>query len=124
MKYCPQCEAIMPVDEFGKNRAKDSGLTSYCLACHNAVMTEQRIRRDGSTRNFHLKRRYGLTEAEVDEMIARQGGKCMARAISYVQGRLPRLPPEERISDGKVEIILGRLDDGMKILLAEDYAHV
>lgn len=77
MKYCPRCDQVKSIDEFGKNRAEKSGLTAYCLGCHNIVMREQRIKRDGSTRNFHLKRRYGLTEGEVDEMIARQGGKCM-----------------------------------------------
>lgn len=30
----------------------------------------------GSTRNYHLKRRYGITAAEYDERKAAQGGLC------------------------------------------------
>jgi hypothetical protein len=126
-------------------------------------MREQRIKRDGSTRNFHLKRRYGLTEAEVDEMIARQGGKCMicrtadaehvdhdhktgrvrgilcfncngglgqfkdrwemmARAITYLKGRLPRLPVEERLHE-EWNVTIAWLDGEMEVYLAADYAH-
>lgn len=39
-------------------------------------MRENRIKVQGSTRNYHLKRRYGLTEAEVSQMIQAQGGTC------------------------------------------------
>jgi hypothetical protein len=39
-------------------------------------MRENRIKIQGSTRNYHLKRRYGLTEAEVARMIEAQGGTC------------------------------------------------
>lgn len=164
MKYCPNCKEIKPVTEFGKNKAEKSGFTAYCLPCHNTVMREQRVKRDGSTRNFHLKRRYGLTEVEVEEMIAKQGGKCMicrvakaehvdhdhktgkvrgilcfncngglgqfkdhwdvmARAIAYLKGTLPRLPVEERITNGKVEVVMSRLEREIEIRLAEDYAH-
>jgi hypothetical protein len=61
---------------FGSNRSRSDGLTSYCLACHNKIAWRNRVKIDGSTRNYHLKRRYGLTEAEVAEMIAAQDGKC------------------------------------------------
>lgn len=77
MKYCPRCAEIKDVGEFGKNQANKPGLTDYCKPCHNRVMREQRIGRNGSTRNFHLVRRYGVTEAEVDAMIERQGGRCL-----------------------------------------------
>jgi hypothetical protein len=31
----------------------------------------------GSTRDYHLKRRYGLTSADVDAMVEAQGGVCL-----------------------------------------------
>ncbi|MCW2938259.1 MAG: putative endonuclease, partial [Actinomycetia bacterium] len=76
-KYCPRCKEIKRVEDFGRNRAKASGLTAYCLPCHNEVSTENRIKSHGSTRNFHLKRRYGVTEAEVNAIRERQGGICV-----------------------------------------------
>ncbi|WP_433471895.1 endonuclease VII domain-containing protein [Spirillospora sp. CA-142024] len=77
MKYCPQCKEIKSVDEFGRNRASRSGLTHYCRPCHNKVMAEIRDRRHGSARNYLLKHRYGLTEDQVNQMIADQGGMCV-----------------------------------------------
>jgi hypothetical protein len=37
---------------------------------------ENLVKNHGSSRNFHLKRRYGITEAEVDAMTRRQGSLC------------------------------------------------
>lgn len=36
----------------------------------------------GSTRNYHLKRRYGITEDDRERMLAQQGGLCaICRAV-------------------------------------------
>jgi len=75
-KYCPRCEEVKPATEFGRNRALKSGLTNYCKPCHNSVMRENRIKHHGSIRNYHLKRRYGITEDDFERMLARQGGLC------------------------------------------------
>ncbi len=74
--YCPRCDDVLPLDCFGVNAGARNGRTAYCLPCHNEVTREARIRKHGSTRDFHLKRRYGLTSADVDAMVAAQGGRC------------------------------------------------
>jgi hypothetical protein len=40
------------------------------------VTRENAKRLYGSTRDYHLRRRYGLTSADVDAMIEAQGGTC------------------------------------------------
>lgn len=75
-KYCPQCEEIKSHSEFGRNRSQKDGLADYCKPCHNKVMAANRIKKHGSTRNFHLKRRYGITEDDFDRMLLAQGGVC------------------------------------------------
>ncbi|WP_207945268.1 endonuclease VII domain-containing protein [Actinomadura rubrisoli] len=77
MKYCNKCGETKSVDEFGSNRAAASGLTTYCRACHNKVIADIVRRKHGSRRNYLLKLRYGLTEEQVAEMVARQGGVCV-----------------------------------------------
>lgn len=75
-KYCPGCKEELPRAAFGSNRASHDGLTAYCGPCHNAKGRETVQRLYGSTRDYHLKRRYGITSADVDAMIEAQGGTC------------------------------------------------
>ncbi|WP_460349056.1 endonuclease VII domain-containing protein [Actinoallomurus acanthiterrae] len=77
MKYCPQCEETKPVSEFGRNRSTSTGLTAYCKPCHNQIMAEIKANKHGSVRSYHLKRRYGLTEQEVEELSRRHGDLCL-----------------------------------------------
>lgn len=75
-KYCPSCEETRPVEDFGKNRAAYDGLAAYCKECHNRTGRENRIKNWGSTRHYHLTRRYGITAEEADALIEEQGGLC------------------------------------------------
>ncbi|MFF7136542.1 endonuclease VII domain-containing protein [Streptomyces sp. NPDC008196] len=64
-KLCRTCGEIKPWSEWHRNATASDGLSTRCKACRAA-----QGRRD------HLKRRYGLTEAERDKLIASQGGVC------------------------------------------------
>ncbi|MFK0112770.1 endonuclease VII domain-containing protein [Streptomyces sp. NPDC091217] len=64
-KYCQRCEQIKPHSEWDRNGTASDGLSTRCKAC-----------RAVEGRAYHLKRNYGLTEAERDAMIAAQYGLC------------------------------------------------
>ncbi|MGW4654630.1 endonuclease VII domain-containing protein [Streptomyces sp. NPDC004279] len=64
-KLCRTCGEIKPHSEWHRNAGASDGLSTRCKACR-AV----RGRQD------HLKRQYGITEAERDELIASQQGVC------------------------------------------------
>lgn len=64
-KLCRQCGEIKPHSEWHKNTSASDGLSTRCKAC-KAIQG----------RAGHLKRSYGMTEAQRDEMIAAQGGLC------------------------------------------------
>jgi hypothetical protein len=75
-KWCPACQSAQPTSNFPANRSAADGLAGYCKPCHNAKGKATAKRLYGSTRDYHLRRRYGLTSADVDAMIEAQGGTC------------------------------------------------
>lgn len=75
MKRCPDCGTERPVDEFGKNRATKDGLTAYCRM-HQRQRTRESLARNGGSRRYHLRRRYGIEPEQFDTLVAKQGDVC------------------------------------------------
>ncbi|HVF04881.1 MAG TPA: endonuclease VII domain-containing protein [Frankiaceae bacterium] len=123
-KQCPGCGETKPPDAFQMNRTGTRGYGGYCLSCHNRITRENRVKNHGSTRNYHLVARYGLTADEVKEMVAAQGGTC---AICRVR------PAEHVDHDHETGEVRGVLcftcnvglgnfgDDPHRLLLAQRY---
>ncbi|XUL87031.1 endonuclease VII domain-containing protein [Streptomyces galilaeus] len=65
-KLCRSCGEIKPHSERHRNTTASDGLSTSCKAC-----------RAVKGRAGHLKRNYGLTEAERDAMVASQKGLCV-----------------------------------------------
>ncbi len=74
-KWCPECGEIKAIEQFARNAASPSGYGSYCRPCHNTIGKENR-EANGGSRNYHLRRRYGITAEHADRMLAEQGGVC------------------------------------------------
>ena len=75
-KRCPDCREIKPLEAFPGNKNSPDGRHPYCKPCHAARGVETYTRLYGSTRNYHLLHRYGISEAEFDAMLEAQGGLC------------------------------------------------
>ncbi|WP_245592466.1 endonuclease VII domain-containing protein [Actinomadura rifamycini] len=124
MKYCPRCETVKALEDFGNNRSKGSGNSSYCKPCWNTITREHRERRHGSSRNYLLKLRYGLTEEEVRQMTVQQGGVCVIclRAAAKHVDHDHFSGAVRRILCFKCNGALGQFeDDPQRMLLAADY---
>ena len=74
-KWCPDCGLVKPLEHFPRTPASRTGRATYCLPCHSE---RGRISREkaGGARTYHLTRRYGISAAEADLMLAEQGGVC------------------------------------------------
>lgn len=74
-KWCPDCGAVLPLVDFVRTVQSKSGYSAYCKPCHN---TRSRASREklGGSRTYHLTRRYGITAAEADHLLALQGRVC------------------------------------------------
>lgn len=77
-KWCPRCKQLLPLDAFGRNRSARDGLVGYCKPCHKAKTRATRQRLYGGSREYHLRRRYGIGEADFVAMLEQQGGLCAA----------------------------------------------
>ncbi|MEU9102717.1 endonuclease VII domain-containing protein [Streptomyces sp. NPDC048361] len=64
-KRCPQCEKVKPYSEWERNRASSDGWASYCRTC-----------RAQRNRISYFHRKYGLTPAQLDALVADQQGIC------------------------------------------------
>jgi hypothetical protein len=77
-KRCPGCDRTLPRSAFG---VRVNGFSrARCRSCDVRGFTEWRARnreRDrASQRRKDLRLRHGITEADYDRMLARQGGRC------------------------------------------------
>ncbi len=106
MKRCKVCGETKPLTEFYKAAGSADGYRDDCKVCNlarkkqwyaanretviakvkawqqenkdhlNAYRREYRKGREAEAREGHLKRKFGLTQADYDELLARQGGGC------------------------------------------------
>jgi hypothetical protein len=76
MKWCPDCAEALPIERFSLNTGQPDGHNGYCKSCQQNRIDVSRNRLHGSSRNYHLKHRYGVTELDVELMAYLQGSRC------------------------------------------------
>ena len=72
---CPGCDREKPDTEFCRDRNSKTGRAFYCKGCHNE-RTRASVRRHGGARHYHLRQRYGVGAADVEELKRAQRGLC------------------------------------------------
>ena len=86
-KRCGRCEEVKPYSEFGKNKAKEDGLSRWCSGCKRDYQREHRRRQRSSG---------GLTTSARTRWVSRVG------ALQYYGGPSPKC---ECCGEGRYEFL-------------------
>lgn len=76
MKVCSKCKTKKPVEEFNRSSANPDGRHGWCKICTRAADRDRRLLRLDEDREAALIRKYGITQAQYDEIFEQQGGVC------------------------------------------------
>jgi len=81
MKTCTRCKQDKETSAFGPAKANKDGLHRWCKPCVTEYAREYREknpekRTPQMQRDYHLKRRYGITSEQFDTMLSAQNGTC------------------------------------------------
>jgi hypothetical protein len=121
-KYCPKCKKKKDENDFSKDRQKPGGRYTYCRPCKSKYNRE--CGGLAFSRDWHFRKKYGITAEQRDQMAADQKGLC----ASCLEPRKLMVDHDHRT--GKVRELLcgpcnralGYLyEDPVKIVALRDY---
>jgi hypothetical protein len=126
MKNCNICNKNKPLNEFVERKNRPSGYQAYCKQCHNL---KRKLNYNSEyMRNFDLKKSYGITQDDYNEMFTKQNGCCKICEIHILnlnQKRKKHLCIDHDHKTGKIRGLLcdkcnrgiGLLQDSKYVLL-------
>lgn len=76
LKECPECHEIKHVSAFNRHKGRKLDAAYHCKECKRAIDKRYRETAPEKIQNTKLKRLYGITKAEYDQILQEQGFKC------------------------------------------------
>ena len=76
VKNCVKCKEFKDVSEFNQSKQNRDGLSSWCKSCNIKNCVARRKQYPMDHRRHRLKRDYGLSLKQYDQMLAMQDGRC------------------------------------------------
>lgn len=112
LKLCTGCGEEKPLDQYNKKKASRDGLNYKCRPCVNAYSLgwyrENRERVKRTHREYVLKSLYGIDEAEFQELLRAQNGKCALCPMIFEEIGRRNLCVDHDHTTGKVRGLLCR----------------
>lgn len=78
-KKCPKCNEVKDHHLFYKSKTSKDGCSSYCKKCQNLRTTSyaRENKQKIPTAGYALKRRYGISSKEYENLLTQQNYKCI-----------------------------------------------
>jgi hypothetical protein len=122
-KYCKSCDTTKPIDEFYLRNKTSMVRHSTCKECDR-----KRVAGNYDPIKYqeqHLKRSYGITLNEYNEMLEEQGHRCKTCGTTKAGGKHGKFMVDHSHNTGKVRgllckscnIALGEIKDNRQTLL-------
>jgi len=112
-RKCYDCGQELPLTKFNKNAARPDGYGVYCKKCEYARCKRYRAehpeRAKKVRRKGHLKRTFGLTLEDYDQMVAKQKNRCAICGkpeSRSIKGAVPRLGIDHNHKTGEIRELL------------------
>ena len=125
-KVCTKCGIDKPLERFHKDRLGKYGLHSQCKDCMAKYRRQNRDRLRKQDRERQIKKLYGMTMNEHDELLTKQNGVCLGCGATNFNGKSYHLAVDHNHETGEVRgllclkcnRILGLANDSPSILRA------
>lgn len=113
MFWCGRCRVHKPRADFYECNLQRQPNSSWCRECRRAYQR-------GRQRGFDLKRKFGISEAEYEQMRQAQGGVCAichCPELAMRAGKLLPLAIDHNHATGKIRSLLcGRCNRALGLL--------
>jgi Recombination endonuclease VII len=80
-RSCRICNTIKNISEFHKSKAGFAGRVAICKPCLKPITHKKAVKRKDVIRNYELKKAYGITQNDYNEMLIAQKGVCKICSI-------------------------------------------
>lgn len=113
LKVCTGCGEAKPRDQYNNRKTGKDGLNSRCRPCVNAAsLAWYQANRDHVKkvhREYVLMSQYGISEAQFQELLEAQDGKCALCSLAFSQIGRRNLCVDHDHQTGEVRGLLCRL---------------
>lgn len=86
-KHCKRCDQTKPATEFFRERKRADGYTYLCKKCSMGSAKKWVGENRDKRKDYYLRRTYGLTLTQYNEMLDAQGGVCAICGTSDPKGK-------------------------------------
>ena len=119
-KQCKGCYKVHPINHYGKQSVATGKLKSRCKDCNRESLYAWRLAHPDRFRKvgwaYELRKLYGITVADYEQMLLNQGGVCAI--CGKINTRQLKLAVDHNHKTGKIRgLLCDRCNRGIGLLL-------